>query len=76
MEGAILLLLFTAFLVFVVYRMDQNDRKERIMKELMKTHEASAIKSLIERGLDCGVRWESKQPIDIFPIEDNRKRKK
>lgn len=77
MEGAILLLLFSAFLVFVVYRMDQNERRERIMKQIIEQHNSNERKELIKNLLDNGFRWESeKQPIDVIPIKEIRKRKK
>ena len=46
MEGAMMLLLFSAFLVIVIYRMDQNEKKAN-------RHDDDAYKS----GFEDGMRW-------------------
>lgn len=46
MEGAMMLLLFSAFLVIVIYRMDQNEKKSN-------TDEKSAY----EAGFREGMMW-------------------
>lgn len=81
MEGAIVLLLFSGFLVFVVYRMDQNEHQERMMDKLkeLRNYDVPEDSSVeFKAGFIAGMQWGSKeeQPIDITPMKAVRKRKK
>lgn len=72
MEGAIMLMLLTAFLVFVVYRMDQNEKKS-------PREEDETLNDDYVRGFKDGMNWGvgREQPIDITPIVKSiRKRKR
>ena len=46
MEGAMMLLLFSAFLVIVIYRMDQNEKQSK-----------KDDKSIYEAGFRDGMMW-------------------
>lgn len=46
MEGAMMLLLFSAFLVIVIYRMDQNEKQS-----------SKDDKSMYEAGFRDGMMW-------------------
>lgn len=73
MEGTVMLMLLVGFLAFVLYRMDQNERKEKIMKMFM---ESPSDDTDYTRGFRDGMQWSQKQPIDVTPTKVVRKRKK
>ena len=71
MDGAMMLMLLTGFLVFVVYRMDQNEKKS-------SQEEDDSLNDDYIQGFKDGVNWINReQPIDITPIVKSiRKRKR
>lgn len=62
MDGAVMLMLLTAFLVFVVYRMDQNEKKSSY-------EENDSLNQDYIRGFKDGMNWGvgREQPIDVTP---------
>lgn len=70
MDGAVMLMLLTAFLVFVVYRMDQNEKKS-------SQEEDDSLNRDYIRGFQDGMNWGvgREQPIDVTPTKVIRKRK-
>lgn len=73
MEGAIMLMLLTGFLAFIVYRMDQNELKSK-----NPGRDISENNSDYQRGFMDGIRWGTvkEQPIDITPTSVIRKKRK
>lgn len=73
MEGAIMLMLLTGFLAFIVYRMDQNELKSK-----NPGGDISENNSDYQRGFMDGMRWgiSKEQPIDITPTSVIRKKRK
>lgn len=62
MEGAILLLLFSAFLVFVTYRMDQHDKRH---EERSQPYE-DILRDAYERGFNDGLNGNTNRLPEIF----------
>lgn len=73
MEGAIMLMLLTGFLAFIVYRMDQNELKSK-----NPGGDILENSSDYQCGFRDGMRWGSldERPIDITPTSVIRKKRK
>lgn len=62
MEGAMMLMLLTAFLAFIVYRMDQNQSKES------ESEDSDLYKQGYQNGYLQGMNCEQHKPIDVTPV--------
>ena len=69
MDGAVLLLLFSAFLVFVTYRMDQNDKRH---EEKSEPYE-DILKRAYMEGFNAGKDWNSSSKLPSWAIRKKRK---
>lgn len=63
MEAAIVLLVFSGFLVFVMYRMDQNEHKNDHEKNSYR----DMLRDVYEEGFKAGRDWDNQQFIDCPP---------
>lgn len=71
MEGALMLMLLTGFLAFIVYRMDQNERNSE------KSGGGISEKEFwYRKGIEDTLRnMDQEPPIDVTPKAVHKKRK-
>lgn len=71
MEGALMLMLLTGFLAFIVYRMDQNEKNSEKPGE-----DVSEKEFWYRKGVENALRNLSQEPpIDVTPKAVRKKRK-
>lgn len=72
MDGAIILLIFSGFLVFVLYRMDQNEHKNDYEKNSYR----DMLRDVYEEGFKAGQNWRNdgiESPTEKAIIRKKRK---
>lgn len=75
--GAVILLVFSAFLVYMSYIMDQSERKEKMFKYMIDHGIRPVPRDEDEAYLPDGMSWGTKQNIiDIEPTNAKAIRKK
>ena len=71
MEGALMLMLLTGFLAFIVYRMDQNEKNSEKPVE-----DISEKEFWYRKGVEDALRnMHQEPPIDVTPQAVRKKRK-
>ena len=71
MEGALMLMLLTGFLAFIVYRMDQNERNSE-----KSGGDISEKEFWYRKGIEDTLRnMDQESPIDVTPKAVRNKRK-
>lgn len=71
MEGAMILMLLTGFLAFIVYRMDQNDRKSEHPAE-----DISDAEAWYKKGFEDACREMMDRQHDGTPTKAIRKKRR